>query len=316
MALAQSQLIQSQVGPFRKYTFVKAIPGSKAGTSEVNVYRLGDTLFDSGSQPGAPYLVDALRDDPPGRILLTHQHEDHIGGLPALVAAFGPLPIFAPREHIEIIRDGYVVPEYRVAFWGEVGAFRDLEIAALDTLPASEWRAGGLEFRMIDTPGHTVGHKSFAVESEGRLFVLSGDLYLAPKLPNAFYETSVPDMIASLEALMALAPDFVLCPSHGGPFENGAQRVRQLLQWYESERDAILEVQARGPEGARDYNAIFKQRFGFYNPMEIASKGELSRCALIRGVIDPVRELPAAPIELDAELYAESKERLERRQAR
>lgn len=67
-----------------------------------------------------------------------------------------------------------------------------------------------------------------------------GDLYLAPKLPNAFYETNVPDIIESLEKLLTVSPRFTLCPSHGKALPDGPQRIQRLLKWYKSEQETIL----------------------------------------------------------------------------
>ena len=301
------ELTATPVGPFTQYTFTKSIAGQKAGKSSVNVFRLGDILFDSCSQPAAPFLIDAMRDDPPRRIVLSHQHEDHIGGLGQLTAAWGGIPVHAPREHIDIIRDGFEVPAYRVAFWGATEGHADL----IPFDAGATFESAGHTVDVIDTPGHTFGHKSFVLRHAGTTYVISGDLYLAPKLPNAWCETNVPDMIMSLERLLDLAPEFVLCPSHGGPFTDGAKRVRQLRDWYVKERDTIQKIHDAHPDA--DYNFIFRQRFDFYNPMEISSRGELSRAALIRGVIDPVRSLPATPIQLDEDIFARSKERLERK---
>ncbi len=302
------KLEQETVGPFSKFTFTKTIPGQKA-SSALNVFRLGDTLIDGGSESAAPFLIEAMAEDPPRRILLTHQHEDHIGGLGRLVQAWGRLPVHAPREHLEIIRSGYTVPQYRIDHWGDTRAYPDLELIPYDA--GDVYNAGGFDLEILDTPGHTPGHKSFALRDGERIFVISGDLYLAPRLPNAFFETSVPDMIASLDRLAALGDEFTLMPSHGGPYSDGAKRVRQLRDWYVKERAAILKIHREQP--AADYNAIFQARHDFYNPMELLSRGELSRCALIRGVIDPVVELPAMPIVLDAKLYAASRKRIEQR---
>lgn len=296
-------LHQKQVGPLIQFTFARKVPGAAIQTSEVNWFRLEDTLIDTGSEPASNELIGCLSEQPPSRIILTHQHEDHVGGVPALLREFGPMPIHVPEQHTAILEKGYPVPDYRRNFWGNMQPIR----GAIPYSDGHRFSIGPYRLYAKDTPGHTVGHKTIYFEAD-RLYVISGDLYLAPRLPNALYETSVPDMIASLQWLLGLGQDFVLLPSHGGPYVDGPRRIHQLLDWYIRQSDEILELHQKFPDA--DYREIFRIRHGHYNRMEIHSAGELSRLALIRGVLEPVKKLPAAPIELDEELLRESKEKL------
>ncbi|MCB1171300.1 MAG: MBL fold metallo-hydrolase [Leptospiraceae bacterium] len=296
-------LHQQQVGPLIQFTFSHKVPGAAIQTSEVNWFRLEDTLIDAGSEPASAELLKILHGNPPSQIILTHQHEDHVGGVPALRQEFGNLPIHAPEEHISILEEGYPVPDYRRNFWGRMLPFQGM----IPYRDGHTFNVGPYTLHAKDTPGHTVGHKAIYFEAD-RLYVISGDLYLAPRLPNALYETSVPDLIDSLQWLLNLKEKFVLLPSHGGPYEDGPRRIKQLLEWYIRQRDEILELHQKHPKA--DYREIFKIRHGYYNRMEIHSGGELSRLALIRGVLEPVQELPAPPIQLEAELLKISKEKL------
>lgn len=257
------RLNTTRIGPLTKYTILRPLaparPGAVERTSEVNVYRLGDTLFDAGSAPGGPLLVDALRGEDLSlrRIVFSHQHEDHIGGLGALLRAFADsvAQVFAPAEHMALIRDGFPVPDYRAAHWGDAPAPIATDLATAKNLEwlqlADETLLSGFPAdwtaRTIPIPGHTVGQKAFLISSKStaEVFVLSADLYLAPRLQNALYESSIPDMIASLERLLDIDGEFTLCPSHGGPFANGRERVQKLRDWYLRERDAILAARDR-----------------------------------------------------------------------
>jgi glyoxylase-like metal-dependent hydrolase (beta-lactamase superfamily II) len=69
----------------------------------------GDLLIDTVGRRSGVRLIQALSDCAPRRILLTY-HEDHAGGVSTLRAAWGELPVHAPRALLP------VVARYREAF--------------------------------------------------------------------------------------------------------------------------------------------------------------------------------------------------------
>jgi hydroxyacylglutathione hydrolase len=110
-------------------------------------------------------------------ILATHHHADHVGGIAELVAATGA-GVFGPaRERLPIACE-------RLAAGGRA------RIAAL-----------GLEFSVLDVPGHTAGH--IALTGHGVLF--SGDTLFSAGCGRLF-EGTAGQMLASLDALAEL-PD-------------------------------------------------------------------------------------------------------------
>ena len=108
-------------------------------------------------------------------IVATHHHADHVGGIAALVAATGAA-VFGPAH------DRMPVECTRLA-----GGDR-ARIAAL-----------GLEFTVIDVPGHTAGH--IALVGHGVLF--SGDTLFSAGCGRLF-EGSADEMLASLDSLSEL----------------------------------------------------------------------------------------------------------------
>lgn len=194
----------------------------------------GLTVIDTG-MPGSGSKIASYiqrlgrRPEDVSRILLTHQHVDHVGGAsdlrqltgaevaahpldtpaiegkgrrelpkPALIRAlfhFVVLPRLRPVAVTHALADGDVLP----VFTGE----------------------GGL--RVIATPGHTSGHVSFYLPSRRVLFAgdayrhQSGKVVPAP----AIFSTDVPEMLRSLRALGRLDVDASL-PGHGDPILTGA----------------------------------------------------------------------------------------------
>ena len=116
-------------------------------------------------------------------ILLTHHHADHVGGTAQLVAATGAAVFGPARERMPV----------------EVQRLAGGDRAKLPTL--------GLEFEVIDVPGHTAGHIAYF----GHEALFCGDTLFSAGCGRLF-EGTAGQMLASLEALAALPdPTRVFC---------------------------------------------------------------------------------------------------------
>src|SRR3546814_5922187 len=113
-----------------------------------------------------------------------------------------------------------------------------------DTLPA-----GGRDWRVHVTPGHSVGHVSLYEPDERVL--LSGDHLLACITPNPVLEPdpdtvdgrrrSLVEYLASLERFIRLDPLLVL-PGHGPRFQDVPALTEAMRHHHDSRADEILEV--------------------------------------------------------------------------
>ncbi|MEA2280888.1 MAG: hypothetical protein QOK21_1495 [Solirubrobacteraceae bacterium] len=139
-------------------------------------WQAGSVLIDPGPQSCEATLLEALGDERPSAILLTHIHFDHAGATGALLRRWPELPVYVHERGARHLAD----PERLVAsatrlygeenmrrLWGEVVPVPE---ANLRVLTGGETGVEGA-FRVEYTPGHASHHVSFLHEDSGWAFV-------------------------------------------------------------------------------------------------------------------------------------------------
>jgi hydroxyacylglutathione hydrolase len=111
-------------------------------------------------------------------IINTHHHGDHVGGNRALLARW-PVPVFGPAHE-------QIPGRTRALVEGDSVSVREI----------------GLEFSVLDIPGHTSGH----IACFGNGMVFCGDTLFAAGCGRLFEGTPA-QMVSSLDKLAALATE-------------------------------------------------------------------------------------------------------------
>jgi hydroxyacylglutathione hydrolase len=189
MPLAVDSLV---LGPFQSNCYVIR---SERGAAVA-------AIVDPGDDPTPLRLELASMGTSAGGILVTHTDVDHIGGVAALAEGTGA-EVWAPADEVEALRTGETRGGMRVPPHDPAHT-----VSGGDTITVA-----GIEFEVVDVPGHSAGHVAFF--TDGQLF--SGDLLFAGSVGRV--DLAGGDWDTLVESVRALADRFpaetIIRPGHG-----------------------------------------------------------------------------------------------------
>jgi glyoxylase-like metal-dependent hydrolase (beta-lactamase superfamily II) len=218
----------------------------------IGCWKIGDLLVDPGPASCLPTLLEALGDERPRALLLTHIHLDHGGASGSLVERWPELEVYVhergaphlvdPTKLLESARRLYGDDMDRL--WGE---FLPVPESQLRVLSGGEKLFDG-SFEVVYTPGHASHHVSYLhagtafVGDVGGVRITEDGLTIPPTPPpdidlEAWHE--------SIERVAAWKPER-LAMTHFGATEGVAGQLQELSarldDWAAVARDQDLEA--------------------------------------------------------------------------
>jgi glyoxylase-like metal-dependent hydrolase (beta-lactamase superfamily II) len=139
----------------------------------IGCWQVGDVLVDPGPESCLPTLLEALGDERPRALLLTHIHLDHAGASGALVRRWPDLEVYVHKRGAPHLVDPsrLMVSASRLygddmdRLWGDMTPVPEQNLRVLDQ---GGTLLGG-RFEYVHTPGHASHHVSYF--NDGTAFV-------------------------------------------------------------------------------------------------------------------------------------------------
>lgn len=189
----------------------------------------GWSLVDTGLGSSAERIREALSALGAGpedlrSIFLTHHHPDHVGSLPNIQKWASKAEVIAPEREAEIISGRRERDPSSNVILGYLSRYQKLPTASVDRIAREGDVIAG--FRVVLTPGHTLGHASLLRDEDGILF--TGDAFgsLLRRIRVGGLKAlcaDPPQARRSAEKLIEEQFDTVVM-SHGKPLYAGAQQ--------------------------------------------------------------------------------------------
>ncbi len=203
-------------------------------------WQVGDVLVDPGPESSIQTVLDALGDERPRALALTHIHLDHAGASGALVERWPDLEVWVHEVGAPHMVDPSKLLASATRLYGD-----DMQRLWGEVLPVPEANVRVLRggeridgFEVAHTPGHASHHVSYLHAQSGTAFV--GDVAgvrippsrhtVAPTPPP---DIDVPAWHASIETIAAWAPRR-LALTHFGPFDDVSEQLDAVSRWLDT----------------------------------------------------------------------------------
>lgn len=236
------------------------------------VYRLGETLIDTGPSNQWKYVRPFVAERKVSQIILTHHHEDHSGNAGVIEKLTGIKPL-APALAIDKLSRGYRMPPIQKFMWGKPGK------VDCSLVPEEFTLANGEPVQSIHAPGHAKDMTCYLLPERGWLF--SADLYLANKLKMARVDESIPIMLDSIRKVLAVDFDTIICP-HRGIVPDGKARLQEKHNYIVNLASQVQEMAQTGMA----LEDVTSRLLGKEEMMSRVNNLNFSKINLIRSCLD------------------------------
>jgi len=140
-------------------------------------------------------------------ILLTHTDIDHVGGVAALLEAFGAIPVAVHEAERDVVAEGKPLRR-------EFSASTDRVENLVSLVEGERFRAGVLEFEILHTPGHSPGGVTFKIGD----YLFTGDALFAGSIGRSdFANSNGKSLLEAIAAKLLTQPDELTVYAGHGP---------------------------------------------------------------------------------------------------
>ena len=201
----------------------------------VFLYYLDGLVIDTALSNMQKHVIGALKEKKPGKVLLTHHHEDHSGNASAISRYFN-IKVYGHSITADKMKTTFKIRPYQLYTWGKS---QPVSVSSLPAVVETE----KYKLRPVHTPGHSSDHNVYLEKNHGWLF--SGDLYLGEKIKYFRSDEKFKDQIDSIKMILEYDFDALFCAHNPVP-ENGKARLTKKLSFLEELYGEVQRLRFKG----------------------------------------------------------------------
>jgi glyoxylase-like metal-dependent hydrolase (beta-lactamase superfamily II) len=214
----------------------------------IGCWQVDEALVDPGPECSLPTLLEALGDERPRALLLTHIHLDHAAATGALVRRWPDLEVYVHERGAPHLIDpskllasaGRLYGDQMERLWGEI-----VPVPEANVKPLSGGEAV-LGMRVAYTPGHASHHVCYLHEESGTAFVGDVAAVLIPGTDLIVPPTPPPDIdIETWEDSIGIVEGWAperLAVTHFGQIDEPAEHLAKVRERLREEAQLAREL--------------------------------------------------------------------------
>lgn len=247
-------------------------------------YFIDGLLIDAGAPGGVKEFREFILSIGPENVkkcVLTHSHEDHVGGAFLLQDEFR-IPLFASKKATSILKKGYLYPQYRQITWGS--GLLPAEVNPIPNPIITSTR--NYTFEVLPIPGHAPDQIALIEHKQQWVFASDG---VQPKYTRIFGATSdiqedIAEIFRSIQSLFISTKNMnnLTLFLAGKGIISGRSFLGEKMKEIESLHQITHDLFKKG----LSEEEIVREIFEGDDFISIMTGGELSRKNLVSSLLD------------------------------
>lgn len=195
--------------PFMENTYVVSLPG-----------RTDCVVVDPGLEPDKILALLNRRGLTPALFLLTHGHADHIGGNAAMKQRWPDVPLVIGAG------DEFMLADADANLSAPFGMPVTSPPADRTVHEGERFQAAGIDFEVLEVPGHSPGHVVYVIPGEQPKVLLGGDVLFQGSIGRCDFPGGNQRLLLAgiREKLFPLGDDTLVYSGHGPRTTIGQER--------------------------------------------------------------------------------------------